>query len=277
MHMQVVCIVSNHHLETGRFRSLLKYAIENCSAGSIDIRLINPGLDSADLQHVLESLYDFVRRECKKLGREEVYTQVTFQSLECYDLIISDKHTKVEGKNIQYIDTVESEPIRFTFKGQPGKSHRVVAVGGTFDHLHDGHKILLTMSAFFAKRELIVGITGQALLVKKEYREAMQSYKVRKSLVEKFLSAVDSTIKVSFYEIQDVCGPTATIEEIDALVVSAESEKGGAFINNERQKKGWHPLFVHRIDVVGGGSESDNWQGKLSSTELRRRALETGL
>lgn len=277
MHMQVVCIVSNHHLETGRFRSLLKYAIENCSAGSIDIRLINPWLDSADLQHVLESLYDFVRRECKKLGREEVYTQVTFQSLECYDLIISDKHTKVEGKNIQYIDTVESEPIRFTFKGQRGKSHRVVAVGGTFDHLHDGHKILLTMSAFFAKRELIVGITGEALLVKKTYREAMQSYKVRKSLVEKFLSAVDSTIKVSFYEIQDVCGPTATIEEIDALVVSAESEKGGAFINNERQKKGWHPLFVHRIDVVGGGSESDNWQGKLSSTELRRRALETGL
>lgn len=37
----------------------------------------------------------------------------------------------------------------------------VVALGGTFDHLHAGHKILLSMSAWIASARLIVGITGQ--------------------------------------------------------------------------------------------------------------------
>lgn len=36
----------------------------------------------------------------------------------------------------------------------------VVALGGTFDHLHAGHKILLTMAAWISSWKVIVGITG---------------------------------------------------------------------------------------------------------------------
>lgn len=36
----------------------------------------------------------------------------------------------------------------------------VVALGGTFDHLHAGHKILLSMAAWIASEKLIVGVTG---------------------------------------------------------------------------------------------------------------------
>lgn len=36
-----------------------------------------------------------------------------------------------------------------------------VAVGGTFDHLHAGHKILLTMTALSTRKSLIVGVTGR--------------------------------------------------------------------------------------------------------------------
>ena len=34
------------------------------------------------------------------------------------------------------------------------------ALGGTFDHLHAGHKILLSMAAWFARKKVIVGVTG---------------------------------------------------------------------------------------------------------------------
>lgn len=37
----------------------------------------------------------------------------------------------------------------------------VVALGGTFDHLHAGHKILLSMAAWIAKEKVIVGVTGK--------------------------------------------------------------------------------------------------------------------
>jgi pantetheine-phosphate adenylyltransferase len=39
----------------------------------------------------------------------------------------------------------------------------VVALGGTFDHLHAGHKILLSLGAWIAKRKIIVGVTGTSL------------------------------------------------------------------------------------------------------------------
>lgn len=36
----------------------------------------------------------------------------------------------------------------------------VSVIGGTFDHLHAGHKILLSMAAYITSQKLIVGITG---------------------------------------------------------------------------------------------------------------------
>lgn len=34
-----------------------------------------------------------------------------------------------------------------------------VVLGGTFDHLHDGHKVLLTLSALICTKKLFVGVT----------------------------------------------------------------------------------------------------------------------
>ena len=36
----------------------------------------------------------------------------------------------------------------------------VTIIGGTFDHLHAGHKILLSMAAYITSQKLIIGITG---------------------------------------------------------------------------------------------------------------------
>lgn len=41
------------------------------------------------------------------------------------------------------------------------RSYPVSALGGTFDYLHPGHKILLSMAAWITTSKLIVGVTGQ--------------------------------------------------------------------------------------------------------------------
>ncbi|ELR09879.1 hypothetical protein VC83_03274 [Pseudogymnoascus destructans] len=76
------------------------------------------------------------------------------------------------------------------------KTHAVVAVGGTFDHLHAGHKLLLTATALMLQpplhtsqshRRLIIGITGDELLKNKKYAEQLESWKRREEGVVNFL------------------------------------------------------------------------------------------
>lgn len=145
----------------------------------------------------------------------------------------------------------------------------VVAVGGTFDHLHDGHKILLSASAFLTGKTLIIGVTGPELLKKKKYLEYLQSYNERVQSVKSFLHNIRPSLTPDVYEINDICGPTAKIENVDALVVSLESSKGADYINNVRSQLGWKELQVYTIGVVGG-SDSDKFENKLSSTGYRK-------
>jgi bifunctional ADP-heptose synthase (sugar kinase/adenylyltransferase) len=48
-----------------------------------------------------------------------------------------------------------------TFMPKSRDKHQVAALGGTFDHLHGGHKILLTMAACITAKRLIVGLTSE--------------------------------------------------------------------------------------------------------------------
>jgi phosphopantetheine adenylyltransferase len=80
-------------------------------------------------------------------------------------------------------------------------NHLAVAVGGTFDHLHIGHKLLLTMFAFVLGRKsssatdhglssLTIGITGDALLKNKKFAEYLESWQSRQQAVHAFISSL---------------------------------------------------------------------------------------
>lgn len=187
---------------------------------------------------------------------------------------------------------------------QLSSPHSTVIVGGTFDHLHLGHKLLLTAEALALgpldqEARLIVGVTGDALLVNKKHAEFLEAWEKRWENAASFLLAIMDfssgkqspelersstpkkvTMKVlpgltfEFVEISDPFGPTITEENIDVLVVSSESRSGGAAVNDERIKKGWKPLTVFEVNVLQSGDKvasTEDFESKISSTEIRRR------
>lgn len=175
-------------------------------------------------------------------------------------------------------------------------AHHSVAVGGTFDHLHAGHKLLLTMTALLleptnnggkiGQRTFTIGITGDELLKKKQFAEVLQDWDERRRAVQNFVSAIlmlDSSVeellssqnkkdpvsgarsvhdsyksglRINYVEIFDPFGPTVTDEAISALVVSAETRSGGKAINDRRCEKGWLPLEVFEVDVLSNTTKN---------------------
>ena len=202
-----------------------------------------------------------------------------------------------------------------------GSSHYSVAVGGTFDHLHMGHKLLLTATALVIEpisgpqapqeRCLTVGITGDELLKNKRYADLIENWEERQEAVCRFLLAITSFGKpeqaveqsqrhtydgpngksihyklangltIKCVEISDPYGPTITDESITALIVSGETRAGGKAVNEKRAERGWSELAVFEVDVLDAKSEdepspvpTDNFQSKISSTEIRRKMQE---
>ena len=198
------------------------------------------------------------------------------------------------------------------------KPHLVVAMGGTFDHLHLGHRLLLTAMALLgaarrdrpdAPRRLIVGITGDAMLTKKQYPEFMEPWETRHVAVARFLNAVldvkapfeslqprvraepgpnghavhyavpAAHVTIECVEISDAFGPTVTDEAVSALVVSGETSAGGKAVNDRRESMGWAPLEIVEVDVLDArsgedGGASNDYQDKISSTAIRRKLAE---
>ena len=211
----------------------------------------------------------------------------------------------------------QSSP-RNAFQEGSSHRHRSVAVGGTFDHLHAGHKLLLTMTALVLDPSsipgacLTVGITGDELLKNKRFKEELEDFHDRQLAVQEFLLGIlalvspshvwkstllsketsspgrevhnmlKSGLTIKYVEIFDPCGPTITDETITALVLSAETRDGGQVVNEKRREKGWMALEVFEVDVLDAGETNgdsrehanDKFQGKISSTDIRRRIRE---
>lgn len=68
------------------------------------------------------------------------------------------------GDHVMDSETIPGSP---TAPGSDPPSYPVVALGGTFDHLHAGHKILLSMAAWIADEKVIVGVTGTSQIFHK--------------------------------------------------------------------------------------------------------------
>ena len=144
----------------------------------------------------------------------------------------------------------------------------VAALGGTFDHLHIGHKLLLTVAALCATRRLVIGVTDTALLTRKKHAAYVESIGRRTAAVRAFLRSIRAPfgeLALEAVPISDVAGPAGTDPEIGLLVLTDETAAGADAIAKVREDNHVPPLRVYTVGLVDDNSEAS----KVGSTAIR--------
>ncbi|XP_012537652.1 bifunctional coenzyme A synthase [Monomorium pharaonis] len=157
------------------------------------------------------------------------------------------------------------------------KTYKNVVLGGTFDRLHNGHKILLSEAALRCTERLTVGVTDTNMITSKILWELIQPCTQRIREVEEFLEDVDSSITPNVVPIDDMYGPTKEDPTLEMLVVSEETKRGGDKINELRMQKGLSKLDIYTVELAIDENHNENEEEKISSSNHRRRLLGTKL
>ena len=129
------------------------------------------------------------------------------------------------------------------------KKFRKVAVGGTFDEFHRGHKVLL-LKAFEIGEHVLVGLCSDEFVRKLGKPHVTDSFEKRLKELKSFLQSLNLSEKAEIVPLNDPYGVTVTEECIDALVVSEETERTAVEINRKRVEAGFPELKIVTIRMV---------------------------
>jgi pantetheine-phosphate adenylyltransferase len=129
------------------------------------------------------------------------------------------------------------------------KKYRKLALGGTFDHFHKGHRFFLN-KAFKLSKLVTIGITSDAFAHVIHNDQALQSFKVRKRELKNFLKEENFIQRSNIIELKDVYGTTVEDKSLEAILITANTRKGGQRINNKRLQEGNSELTLLKCQLL---------------------------
>ncbi|PWA85490.1 Cytidyltransferase-like domain-containing protein [Artemisia annua] len=165
------------------------------------------------------------------------------------------------------IEDSSSEPAHISSTVSQPNSYGAVVLGGTFDRLHDGHRLFLKVAAELARDRVVVGILDGPMLSRKQFAHLIMPIEQRIKTVQDYIKSIKPNLVVEVEHITDPFGPSIVDKNLDAIVVSEETLPGGILVNQKRAEKGLSQLKVVVVNLVSEESSGD----KLSSSTLRKR------
>jgi pantetheine-phosphate adenylyltransferase len=124
-----------------------------------------------------------------------------------------------------------------------------VAVGGTFDLFHSGHRALL-MKAFEVGNRVLIGLCSDDFVKKMRKPHGIASYAKRLEELKNLLLKKGLLDRAEIMPLDDAYGITLSDKRIDAIVVSEETEPRAHKINEKRKSMGMAPLPIVIVSMV---------------------------
>jgi pantetheine-phosphate adenylyltransferase len=123
----------------------------------------------------------------------------------------------------------------------------LIAMGGTFDIIHRGHLTLLS-NAFEISNKVIIGLTSDEF-AKKRGKTPSNDYEQR---LENLTSSISKEFPNTIFQISkldDDFGPAVFEQDVEALVVSDETNNQGSLLNKLRKSKKLPPVQIITVPM----------------------------
>jgi pantetheine-phosphate adenylyltransferase len=121
-----------------------------------------------------------------------------------------------------------------------------VALGGTFEPLHEGHKKLIDVAIRLGGREVMIGVTCDEM-ARMRIRSVLP-YEIRAENIRKYVESKYG-FTPSVVRIDNPYGRTLDID-FDYLVVSPETCKMAELINKKRKELGKKEIKIVKVDFL---------------------------
>jgi pantetheine-phosphate adenylyltransferase len=148
------------------------------------------------------------------------------------------------------------------------RPYKLVALGGTFDVLHAGHRHLLS-EAFKLGDVVLVGVTTDRLVATLHKKHQVRPFSSRVRDLNRFLKTRRWSSRARVTALGEPYGPAASRKKLQALIVSKSTLASGRRLNRLRRQNGLQPLDLFAVDLLSAAD------GKpISTTRIMNREID---
>ena len=134
-------------------------------------------------------------------------------------LLIDSKTENVQLSSAQGVDKdrTDKKCENTSNLANKDKMYEHVVIGGTFDQLHSGHKMLISAAILRAKKSLTIGVTDGVMIKTKKLWELIEPCDKRIEKLKEFLMDVEPRLEYNVVPITDPYGPTAYVPTLQVI------------------------------------------------------------